>query len=100
MVKASIKSTRHGLEGMSNSVADRVIDSIQPGPDGCMISTYTSSTSGGPQIQWRVDGELYFMYHWRIIYYLDTGTIPERYTLFRTCKDAHCVNPDHRKARR
>lgn len=99
MVMASIQTTQYGLENMSSEDVNRVMRSVIPRPGGCLESTYTASTPGGPQIQWRVDGEVHFMYHWRIMYYIYSGEVPKRFTVFRTCRNHKCVNPDHRKAR-
>ena len=100
MTKASIRDTRYGLEHMPYEAQERALYRTTSSSDGCLDSTYMTGTPGGPQIQWKVDGEVYFMYHWRVMYYLQNGTIPARYSVFRTCRSERCVNPDHRKPRR
>lgn len=98
-INASVESTEYGLVNLPDEVSDRALNSFTRLPNGCWESHYNVQTPGGPQLRWTLDNEVYFMYHWRIVYYLQTGVIPEKYSRVRTCTNSQCVNPDHRSQR-
>lgn len=98
-INASVEDTEYGLHNIPDEAIERVLNRIDYQPNGCWDTTYRVRTPGGPQVQWKVDGEVYFMYHWRVLYYLQHGVVPPLYSLRKTCGNERCVNPDHRKPR-
>lgn len=98
-INASVKSTEFGLHNLPAEAIDRAIDRFDYLPDGCWQSHYVVARPGGPQIQWTIEGTVYYMYHWRVVYFLQNARIPAQYSLVRSCDNTRCVNPEHRLER-
>ena len=95
-INASVEDTEYGLVNIPDEASDRALNHYDIQRDGCWESHYKVPR---PQIRWSVEGKVYYMYHWRVVYYLLTGIIPEKYSCVRTCMNSWCVNPDHRRQR-
>ncbi len=74
---------------------DRIVDKIQPQPDGCWLWTgeLTRNGYGRERIEPRA-GSRRVVAH-RLVYELLVGPIPEGLQLDHLCRNRACVNPEH-----
>lgn len=76
-------------------VIERVLSNVAAGPDGCVVSTYSTGSHGYAQVGWR-DGDrrMATVCH-RVAYEATNGPIPDDMTVDHVCRNRRCVNPRH-----
>lgn len=77
-------------------VAERVLAKVVPGPDGCVMSTYSVASHGYAQIGWHgADGVRRMTTAHRAAWTGVHGPIPEGMTVHHRCHQRRCVNVEH-----
>lgn len=78
-----------------NRVARRITDRCEPGPGGCLISTYSVGSHGYAQIGWHENGTRVMTLVHRALWIHVNGAIPDGVTVDHVCKNRRCINIDH-----
>lgn len=76
-------------------VIDRVRTKVEPGPNDCVLSTYSTNSKGYARVHWGDDGVSLIAYCHRIAWEAVHGPIPDDLTVDHTCHTRNCVNVDH-----
>lgn len=92
-----LRSDSQGIRPIPDHVATRALTRAVPGPNGCVVSTYSVASHGYAQIGWhdpltrdRVGTTAH-----RAAWVARNGQIPEGATIDHLCKNRRCVNPYH-----
>lgn len=73
-------------------VVRRLASRVVAGPDGCVISTYSTGSHGYSQIGWQVDGAKFMRLGHRVAYEAVYGPIPDGMTVDHICRNRRCIN--------
>jgi hypothetical protein len=77
-------------------VAERVLAKVEPGENGCVLSTYSVASHGYAQVGWQdsggtMRGTTAHRAAWTAVH----GPIPDDMTVHHQCHNRRCVNVEH-----
>lgn len=76
-------------------VIDRFISKLENGPNGCILSTYSTGSHGYSQVGWVENSQRTMVLGHRLAWEVFMGPIPSGMTIDHICHNRRCVNLAH-----
>lgn len=73
----------------------RTLTNVQPGPNGCIETRYSTGSHGYGQIGWQEGGQRFATLTHRVAWMAQNGPIPDGLTVDHLCRNRKCLNVAH-----